>query len=253
MVCRIVRFCILANLPSSPSCGTLIIMPRWLRLIIQGVKIVSVIVCFFFFASIVQPQIAEHVIPRLIAVSQGYTLTQKGVDLDPIFFSEGGGSITKITGLYSTKHAYVGNGIFGDLVTSDTRVMAVNLFLSDYSSPMAPYAEIFVFAADQAGLDWRLVASISGVESAFGTLIPYRSYNAWGWRGGPDGAFSNFGSWSNGITVVTSSIARGYGTDTEPFSMEATYCPPCGQVPTHDWANGVARYMEELNDYRSNL
>lgn len=214
---------------------------------------VSILVCFVFFASIVQPQIAQHVIPKLIAASQGYTLSRQGVDLDPIFFSEGNGAITKINGLYSTKYEYVGDGLYGDLVTSDTRVIAMNRFLNDYSSPMAPYSETFVYSADQAGLDWRLVASISGVESAFGILIPYKSYNAWGWRGGVAGAFSNFGSWQYGISYVTSRIAIGYGTDAEPFTMEAVYCPPCGQVPTHDWANGVAGYMEELNEYRSNL
>ena len=228
-------------------------MPKWFSYATKGIKIVSICICFFFFASIVKPQVTQFVIPRLIAASQGYELTQKGVDLDPIFFSEGGSTISKITGLYSTRQAYVGNGIYGDLVTSDTRVIAMNRFLTDYSSPMAPYAETFIVAADDAGLDWRLVASISGVESAFGRLIPYNSYNGWGWRGGPGGAFSNFGSWDNGINHVTSRIAIGYGTDTEPFRMEAVYCPTCGQVPTHDWANGVARYMEELNEYRRNL
>lgn len=229
------------------------VMPQWLIKVKFGIKVITILICFLFFATLVRPKIAEHVLPRIIAASQGYTLAQKGVDLDPIYFSEGGSSITKVTGLYSTRHAYVGNGIYGDLVTSDTRVIAMNRFLVDYSSPMAPYAETFVSAADEAGLDWRLVASISGVESAFGRLIPYNSYNAWGWRGGVGGAFSDFGSWENGVKHVTSRIAIGYGTDTEPFRMEAVYCPPCGQVPTHNWANGVARYMEELSEYRNNL
>lgn len=228
-------------------------MPRWLELSIKVAKYVALVVLFIVFASIVQPKIVEVVIPELVLASQNYSGTSRGVDLDPIFFSEGSGAMSKVTGLYSTRHAYVGDGMYGDLVTTDTRVIAMSRFLTDYSSPMAPYAETFVVVADDVGLDWRLVASISGVESAFGRLIPYRSYNAWGWRGGPGGAFSDFGSWPYGITHVTTRIAIGYGTDAEPFGMEAIYCPPCGQVPTHDWANGVARYMEELNVYRRNL
>lgn len=228
-------------------------MPRWLVLSNRGIKLFAVGVCFIFFASIVQPKILKYVVPRLVTASRGFQQSQRGIDLDPIYFSKGGSSISKVSGLYSTRHAYVGNGIYGDLVTSDSRVLAMNLFLSDYSSPMAPWAETFVLAADENNLDWRLVASISGVESAFGRLVPYMSYNAWGWKGGAGNQFSEFGSWAYGISYVTSRIASGYGTDAEPFSMEAIYCPPCGQVPTHDWANGVARYMEELDAYRKNL
>ena len=57
-------------------------------------------------------------------------------------------------------------------LTIDPRVMAMSKFLSDYHSPMAQYSSVFVTEADKYGLDWRLVASISGVESAFGNIVP---------------------------------------------------------------------------------
>ncbi len=139
------------------------------------------------------------------------------------------------------------------ILQADARIIAMRQFLIDQHSPLYPYADIFVTEADKADLDWRLVASISGVESAFGRIIPYRTNNAWGWKGDPTRDWSYFTSWREGITTVTSRIAIGYGTDTTPFRMEAVYCPPCGRNPAHAWANGVTRYMNILEEYRANL
>jgi len=51
------------------------------------------------------------------------------------------------------------------MVTIDPRILAMYQFLSDHGSPLAPYASTFIREADKYGLDWRLVASISGIES----------------------------------------------------------------------------------------
>lgn len=141
----------------------------------------------------------------------------------------------------------------GIIVTSDSRSIALKEFLIDYNSPMYPYADVFISEADKYGLDWRLVVSISGVESAFGSLIPYKSNNAWGWKGGPNGNFSNFSSWTEGIKTITQGLAEGYGTDLTPFDIEPTYCPPCGQNPQHLWANGVVKFMNQLDLYVKEL
>ena len=138
-------------------------------------------------------------------------------------------------------------------VTVDSRIVGMKKFLVDYHSPMSPYAETFITEADRYGLDWRLVASISGVESAFGNLIPLGSNNGWGWRGGPNGAYSMFTSWNDGIKTVTRGLALGYGTTLTPFDIESTYCPPCGANPAHLWANGVTNFMNELQYYVDNL
>lgn len=137
--------------------------------------------------------------------------------------------------------------------TTDPRVLAMRKFLIDHYSPLYTYADIFVSEADRVGLDWRLVVSISGVESAFGNLIPYRSNNGWGWRGGPGGAYSLFPTWKEGISTVTRRLAIGYGTELTPFDIEPTYCPPCGRNPQHAWANGVTHFMNDLNYYVENL
>jgi hypothetical protein len=137
----------------------------------------------------------------------------------------------------------------------DPRVLAMSEFLSDYNSPMQPYAQTIINSADEYGLDWRLVIGISGVESAFGNLIQAGTNNGWGWRGinKNDDGWSVFPSWEEAIKHITERLALGYGTDLTPFDMEATYCPPCALNPAHAWANGVTRYMNELNYYLNNL
>ncbi len=142
-----------------------------------------------------------------------------------------------------------------EIRTEDPRVIAMQKFLLAYNSPMYPYAKNFIEEAEKYGLDWRLVASISGVESAFGNLVPRGTNNGWGWRGEnpTEQGWSQFDTWGHGIATVTRRLALGYGTNLTPFDIESTYCPPCGQNPAHLWANGVSRYMRELDYYVDNL
>jgi hypothetical protein len=140
-------------------------------------------------------------------------------------------------------------------LTIDPRILALNKFLSDYHSPMAQYSNVFVSEADRYGLDWRLVASISGVESAFGNKIPSNSNNAWGWRGINKNAsgWSMFETWPDGIREITRGLSEGYGVTLTPFDIEPSYCPPCAEGNAHAWANGVTRFMNELDYYVDNL
>jgi hypothetical protein len=141
-------------------------------------------------------------------------------------------------------------------LTIDPRILAMNKFLTDYHSPMAQYANVFVTEADRYGLDWRLVASISGIESAFGNIVPGgNSNNAWGWRGINKNAngWSVFATWTDGIKEITRGLAEGYGVTLTPFDIEPSYCPPCAEGTAHVWANGVTRYMKELDYYADNL
>lgn len=171
--------------------------------------------------------------------------------LTPVF------DIHVYAGEYDLKTQLSGSSLQGStkIFTIDPRILALNKFLMDYHSPMASYAETFITEADRYGLDWRLVVSISGVESAFGNIIPRGSNNAWGWRGinGNDAGWSMFRSWNEAIAHITQRLALGYGTTITPFQMESTYCPPCGLNPEHAWANGVTRYMNQLTYYVNNL
>lgn len=69
----------------------------------------------------------------------------------------------------------------------DPRVNKLQQFFSSKGSPLAPYANSFIAAADKYGLDWRLLPAISGIETSFGkagtgTAGPfgYGSAKSWG-------------------------------------------------------------------------
>jgi hypothetical protein len=137
------------------------------------------------------------------------------------------------------------------LYITDPRVVAMRKFLIDYNSPIYAYADVFVYEADRTGLDWRLVASISGVESGFGnkSIVPY---NGWGWKGGPNNTWSYFQNWREGITTVSIGLSYWY-KGLSPYEIEMRYCPDCYEGNRHAWANGVQGYMDELAYYLQNL
>lgn len=198
------------------------------------------------FGNSLKPFAANMVNNILISYTPtGTTLSEISIDK-----LKGGGSITSnlIAGS-NIKQLDGGTG----LQTSNPKILAMRKFLLDYDSPMYGSAETFVKEAEKYGLDWRLVASISGVESAFGNLIPSNTNNGWGWRGGPAGAYSIFSNWNEGIKTVTRGLALGYGITLTPFDIEQAYCPPCYANPSHAWANGVTRFMSELKYYLDNL
>ena len=181
----------------------------------------------------------------------GNSLTiSSGVVLSEISLGSNSGADQKST-LTSVNNSIL-TGTTG-IQTTNPKIIAMEKFLIDYNSPIYPYAKDFVNEAEKYKLDWRLVAAISGVESGFGTVTPGKINNAWGWRGGLNGAYSEFTSWKDGITVVTGGLATGYGINLTPFDIEANYCPPCFANPSHTWANGVVKYMNELNYYLTNL
>ena len=64
---------------------------------------------------------------------------------------------------------------------ADKRAETLRIYLESYNSPLAPYSKTFINEADKNNLDWKLVASIAGVESYYGQQIPPYSYNGWGY------------------------------------------------------------------------
>lgn len=195
----------------------------------------------------IQNSIEDILLSRAKVHSQSYDLA-----LTPLPEQKSKDNIDRYSLINATanyKEEYISSGLQDrGIITVDARATALRQFLADYNSPMAPYASTFVEQADEYGLDWRLAAAISGVESAFG-VIPVRINNAWGWKGGADGDFNAFDSWDHGIEVVTRRLALGYGTHMTPFEIEPIYCPPCAQNPSHLWANGVIKFMNQIDMY----
>lgn len=124
--------------------------------------------------------------------------------------------------------------------TFDYRVENLKNFLDSVNSPLSPYASNFVREADKYGLDYRLVASISGVESTFGKRIPTKSYNAYGWANGN----YTFKSWPDSISVVSSTLKYNYidkGADSV-YEIAKIYAPP-----SKTWAGKVRYFVNKID------
>ncbi|MBV9033236.1 MAG: glucosaminidase domain-containing protein [Acidobacteriaceae bacterium] len=65
---------------------------------------------------------------------------------------------------------------------SDLRTIRLSRFLSKLHCPVSYLAEEFVHAADDNQIDWRLLPSISVIESGGGKA--YRNNNIFGWSNG---------------------------------------------------------------------
>lgn len=128
------------------------------------------------------------------------------------------------------------------LPVPDERVLILEAFLKNYQSPLESFAPFFIQMADKYQLDWRLVPSITGVESTFGKHIPYNSYNAYGW----DNGNYVFTSWEESIEKVTATLKEKYvnrGLD-NPQKIGPVYAPP-----SSTWASKVAYFMERIENF----
>lgn len=87
-------------------------------------------------------------------------------------------------------------------VNTDPRTVRLKKFLTRLHCPVAPLADEFVHAADDNQLDWRLLPSISVVESGGGKA--YRNNNIFGWNNG----LSLFPTIRSGINEVAYTLGR---------------------------------------------
>ncbi|MGH9583237.1 MAG: hypothetical protein ACRD4O_09905 [Bryobacteraceae bacterium] len=84
----------------------------------------------------------------------------------------------------------------------DPRAVRLQRFLARMHSPVAPLSTAFVHEADANHLDWRLLPSISVVESSGGKYC--RNNNIFGWNGGN----TVFSSVKSGIHEVAYRLGR---------------------------------------------
>lgn len=130
----------------------------------------------------------------------------------------------------------------------DNRIKVLKDYLGFYNSPLAQNSDSFVKYADEYNIDWRLLASISGVESTFGKFLPYNSYNAWGWGIYGDNMI-RFASYDEAIKTISKSLREKYidewGAD-DVYSIGRLYAAS----PT--WASRVSYFMQQIDDYQKN-
>ena len=124
----------------------------------------------------------------------------------------------------------------------DKRAKILADYFAKYNSPFEYHAQDFIDAADRYGVDWKLVPSISGVESTFGKQT--YGYNAWGWGIYGDNRL-NFNSWRNGIFTVTSGLKEGYIDKglTNPYTMNKKY------AASPSWGWKVDFFMKDLESF----
>jgi hypothetical protein len=84
----------------------------------------------------------------------------------------------------------------------DPRPARVAKFLSTLHCPVANLSEDFVHAADDNGLDWRLLPSIAVIESGGGKA--YRNNNIFGWANGE----TEFPTLRSGINEVAFKLGK---------------------------------------------
>lgn len=85
---------------------------------------------------------------------------------------------------------------------SDPRMTRLREFFTARASPLRTFEEDFVVAADRNGLDWRLLPSLSIVESGGGK--DYRNNNIFGWNSG----HQSFGSIREAIHSIADKLAN---------------------------------------------
>lgn len=132
----------------------------------------------------------------------------------------------------------------------DIRIAILMDYLTQYNSPLTPYAADFIKAADQYHIDWKLVVSISGAESQFGHYVPGDqqrnpfSYNAWGWGVYADKVV-NFRSWQEGIYTVSKGLRENYLNKglSNPYTINSVY------ASDPNWANHVSYFLQDLSHF----
>lgn len=114
------------------------------------------------------------------------------------------------------------------------KVERVRAFYARWNAPMADHADYIVTVSEQFGLDWRLIPSISIVESSGGKFC-FKPYNFAGW--GKMG-FNNF---EEAIYTVAAGLASGYRTS-NPYAIAPKY----NTVTPSSWANKVSYLMTQV-------
>lgn len=134
--------------------------------------------------------------------------------------------------------------ISGSVESSDARPELVRSYLSKYNSPIVDLSDLLVERADIYGLDYRLIPAIAQQESNLCKLIPFDSYNCWGWGIHSKGTLG-FKSYEEAIETVMAGIKKEYIDKglTTPDTIWKKYTPGS---PDGAWAKGVNQFMAEM-------
>lgn len=119
----------------------------------------------------------------------------------------------------------------------------VRQFLARYNSPLEPHAVDIVNAAEEFGLDYRLIPAIAMQESTLCKKIPLGSNNCWGF-GIYGGKVTRFSNYQEGIYTVTKALATRYKSRglITPEQIMSMYTPSSNG----SWAYNVNNFMAQI-------
>lgn len=126
--------------------------------------------------------------------------------------------------------------------TPDPRLVRLQEFLAERDCPITEYAADFIEAADANDLDWRLLPSISFIESGGGK--DYVNNNVFGW----DSCRQKFPSVRAGIHIVASRLANSsLYRDKSVDQILRTYNPTVVEYPARvkSVMNSIGRQVEK--------
>lgn len=129
---------------------------------------------------------------------------------------------------------------------ADARTVLLADFFKGYRSPLADSAQVFVDIADKYGLDFRLLPAIAMQESNGGKVMPYNSFNPFGY-GIYGKTVLRFSSFKEAIDRVGRGLKKDYIDQglTTPETIMAKYTPPSLEKGGA-WAKGVSTFILEI-------
>lgn len=136
------------------------------------------------------------------------------------------------------------NNLTGLIDQKDARVEVVKNFFSNYKSPLEPFAQNVINAADKYNIDFRLLPAIAMQESNLCKKAPKDSYNCWGFGiyGKKTITFNDYGQ---AISAVSKTLATQYTNKglTTADQIMSKYTPSSDGT----WANSVNHFMGVLS------
>lgn len=131
----------------------------------------------------------------------------------------------------------------GSFNIADARPVLITNFLEKNNSPILPYVEEILKAAERYQIDYRFLLAIAQCESNLCKKIPEDSYNCWGWANGE----AKFDSWEQAFDEVAKTLKSDYIDQglTTPDKIMPKYAPPSVEKGG-PWAKCVTQFMDEL-------
>jgi hypothetical protein len=126
------------------------------------------------------------------------------------------------------------------------RKEALTKFFKRYDSPLEKNVDTFIEEADKYGIDYRIIPSISCMESTCGKSLIKDSYNPFGWGIYGSNAMY-FNDYNEAIKTVADGLNKGYfskGYNTVE-KIAPIYTPP----NSYNWERGVSFFMNEISSF----